>query len=312
MKKLICEMFIFSILIAFFFSVVKGGQEPLAYIQKFEGKVEVYRPDSKKAIEVKSVFELFQGDSLVVHPDAIVEICYLSGAQQTLIGYKSLVFSKDKALGGDRKQKAPMFKEIIDRLKNSSVAVQRHVGATRSVDEEFFVIVPRKSYMLYKPFRFHWQKLNKETRYKFQIAKDRYFEMPVYSKIVTDTTIVIYPDSLNLLRDKRYYWKVQPQENYSGIWDSSFFQIYSEKDQKTFLDGKKIVTDAYETHPGIPLVVYYDMRTLYADEYELLLKLIKEKKNQDIYYKLMVNLLDKTGVLNLAHQYSVKVLSFEK
>ncbi len=312
MKKLICTIFIFSILLASYFSIVKGGQEPLAYILSTEGKVAVYHPGSKKATAVKSALELFQGDSLVIYPDAIVEICYLSGAQQTLIGYKSLVLSKHKIFGGERRNKAPIFKEIIDRLKNSSVAVQMHVGATRSVSEEFFLISPRKCYVQYKPFRFHWQKLKKETRYKFLIAEDRYFEKSVYTQIVLDTTIVVYPDSLNLLRNKRYYWKVQPQENYSGIWDSSFFQIYSEKDQKTFLNGRKILADAYGIHTEIPLVVYYDMQKLYTDEYELLLKLIEENQNSVVYYKLLVDLLGRTGVLNLAHQYSIKVLSLEK
>ncbi|HDL00689.1 MAG TPA: hypothetical protein ENH23_00450, partial [candidate division Zixibacteria bacterium] len=147
MKKLICTIFIFSILLASHFSIVKGGQEPLAYILSTEGKVAVYHPGSKKATAVKSALELFQGDSLVIYPDAIVEICYLSGAQQTLIGYKSLVLSKHKIFGGERRNKAPIFKEIIDRLKNSSVAVQMHVGATRSVSEEFFLISPRKCYV---------------------------------------------------------------------------------------------------------------------------------------------------------------------
>ena len=73
MKKLICTIFIFSILLASYFSIVKGGQEPLAYILSTEGKVAVYHPGSKKATAVKSALELFQGDSLVIYPDAIVE-----------------------------------------------------------------------------------------------------------------------------------------------------------------------------------------------------------------------------------------------
>ncbi len=305
-------IFLTSVIILSTSSIIKGSQDPLAVILKAEGNVKVTRSDGKEYLELKSFFELFEGDSITVYEEAIIEICFVNGDRKTSFGYDKFVISHQISKKVEQKKGYPIFTQILNKLNGSSKTVKMNIGATRSLYDEFSILSPRKCYIQFQAINFRWVAVKYVDQYEFILSDKLSFDSPIYSKIVQDTTVLIFPDSLHLLRNKNYYWKVRTLNQYYEFRDSSFFQIYSFDQENHFLEGKEIISNIFGEFSDIPLIVYFDVQKAYYNEYEFLVDLINQESSNPIYYQLMADLLNNIGIPNLVYKYSVKTQKIEE
>jgi len=299
MKKAL--MILIILMVALQFVAIYGNQrdEVIGIVYSLRGKVTLLKGGVEMLISPGR--KLAGPWRIKLEKGSLVTILFKDGRKRTFWGPD--VLSPEKI--SLPILKFSPFDKVLQKLsrflENTSQNVEVLAGAIRGVTEpsgNFYLISPRCSALTYSSTVFYWKRVPSASSYKISIFENN--EAPLFECVSTDTMCLVFPDSIGLLRGKKYYWKVEVIGNQPEMWDSSWFRILTYEEENS---AQIQLRDASILDPLVKIMTLHDHH-LYHDEFEMLREWVTFDPENSTYSLLLADLLGtKMGLQDFARFY---------
>jgi|GEM_PF-4756277 hypothetical protein len=248
---------------------VLGQKKFLASVVKVEGNAWVVSTsDTTTPIELG--MGLLEGEKIILGKNAVLKVYSLNGSLKSFIGPDTVLITQKRFAGSPTKVK--IFQMILEYLRDKTRSLASVRGAVRGQEKLFYLITPRNTNICSGPILFRWRRWKTDAAYRFSILDSFDLNNPLFTTIVQDTILYVFPDSLSLLRGKKYYWeiKVLAPEGADPIFDRSWFRLFTYHEERNFLMESVRLKNAKGNFDFLPLLAFYDKTGAYYREFELL------------------------------------------
>ena len=239
------------------------------------GSVYVQIKGNKNWLDLKTGDQLKKNDLISLKDNSYIGLVHSSGKTMELLKPGEYKISK---LVDDLKEnsasiipnllevifgKKSNLKELLDSKQSRKVftkgAIERGIEL-----EHINVMSPRKIILLSNTVELVWGSVKPGDKYELKVT-DRFSKL-IFTKVITDTSLLIEQHEMKLDKDQYYFWRVNLMDNPEVRSDEGYFLFYSDgkiADIKNKVDiMKKEMSGKESALSKILLAFYYENNLL--------------------------------------------------
>jgi tetratricopeptide (TPR) repeat protein len=294
---------VWMILFLIIFNNKGFSQNELFTVLAAGGKILLKKVNTQEWKNITTGQKIFLGDSIKISSNAYIGLAHKS--LNTLeLNKAGLYFADSLAEQLDTSQKSVSKKlvafiidEMADKKKGSNE--MRTLGAVvRLSKNKIDVNLPTHACLFDTTFKFTWYPSTKTSNYVFQLLNPSF--KTIYMKEISDTSLSLDLQSLNLQSTETYNWLVFDPENKEVLSDTIKFNVLSKARKESIVNDVYLLSlernDEKNILDHLILASYYKNNKLYLEALKEYKSILKIKPDVDEFWESYLQFLIDIGL----------------
>ncbi len=302
MKTVISKL-VWMVLFVIIFNHKGFSQSELFTVLAAGGKLNLKKANTLEWRNITTGQKIFSGDSIKISTHAYIGLAHKS--LNTLeLNKAGLYFADSLAEQLDTSQKtvskklvAFIIDEMADKKKGSNE--MRTLGAVvRLSKNKIDVNLPTNVFLLDTTFQFSWYPNAKTEKYVFQLLNPTF--KTIYMKEISDTSLSLDLQTLNLQSTETYNWLVFDPQNKEVLSDTIKFNVLSKARKESIMNDVYLLSleknDEKNILDHLMLASFYKNNKLYLEALKEYKNILKIKPDVDEFWESYLQFLMDIGL----------------
>lgn len=301
-------------------------KEPLAVVLSVSGAVQIVRAGGKKTEKAAPGAPLLQGDRVKTSKQSKATLILSNGKTVEVAASQSFILKPLTSNKGSSPIPLELFRALVAKLRSVSDregAIRPPATRGNGKRDTLTLIHPREFEDASKPVSafvradaptFTWTPVIGAQTYHFTVFQEgrplfeRTLDAAAIKSLVVEGAVVYRPTELNLTPGRSYSWRVEARFAQGAKSETRSFTVLTEESTtklKEALEGLD-TSGVRGTARSIVCGAYLESNHLFADAAAEYLRATAANPEQSIYRQLLADLLDRSGLYELADSYRLK------